>query len=255
MTPLLLLSTFGLGLRHGVDWDHVAAITDITGTEHQRRRAAWLACLYAIGHGVAVLVLGSLAIVAGDRLPDGIDPIMERVVGATLLLLAGFLVLGLRRGEPVSRGVLILRGLKATRDRLRRTQRFEIEHHHPEPQAHAVATKHVHAVDVTRYTFGGAVTVGLLHGVGAETGTQAVVLVSATRVTSSADGVAILAAFVLGIVVTTAVMAVATAYGWNLMSRTSRAYRVISLTTAVLTGTLGLLYVTGNGDALPPILG
>src|SRR5215218_1862554 len=28
----LLLTAFLLGLRHGIDWDHIAAITDITST-------------------------------------------------------------------------------------------------------------------------------------------------------------------------------------------------------------------------------
>jgi len=28
----LIATGLGLGLRHGIDWDHIAAITDITGT-------------------------------------------------------------------------------------------------------------------------------------------------------------------------------------------------------------------------------
>ncbi|MCH8850354.1 MAG: hypothetical protein IIC89_05960, partial [Chloroflexi bacterium] len=28
----LLAGAFALGLRHGIDWDHIAAITDITST-------------------------------------------------------------------------------------------------------------------------------------------------------------------------------------------------------------------------------
>jgi high-affinity nickel-transport protein len=239
----LLLSSLGLGLRHGVDWDHISAITDITGTEYEKRRAAWLACLYALGHGAAVMVLGSLAIVAGDRLPTWIDAVMERGVGLTLLVLAVLLVRSAFKGRSASRGMLLFQGLKRVRERVRRTQRVEIEHAHAERDA-AVVTTHVHAVDVTRYTVSGAVMVGLLHGIGAETGTQALVLVSASRIASPAAGVAVLAAFVLGIVVTTGAMAITTAFGWHVMSSRGRAYKIVTLASAAASGVIGLLYLT-----------
>lgn len=245
MDLFLLLSTLGLGLRHGVDWDHIAAITDITGSEYDRRRSAWLAVLYALGHGAAVMTLGSVAIVLGDRLPGWIDPVMRRVVGVTLVGLAVVLLVSLRRGGATSRGMLLFRGLQRVRQTVRRSQRVEIEHTHPEPHAHSnVATTHVHAVDVTRFTIGGAIAVGVLHGFGAETGTQALVLMSASRVTSSLTGVAMLTAFVLGIVITTCAIALGTAYGWKVMSRDGKALRVITIVTAIASGAIGLSYLT-----------
>ena len=63
----LLGSALVLGIRHGIDWDHIAAIADITSTTTNvesasdarvgRRvgfsaievRAVWLASLYALG--------------------------------------------------------------------------------------------------------------------------------------------------------------------------------------------------------------
>lgn len=257
MDLFLLLSTFGLGLRHGVDWDHIAAITDITGTEIERRRAAALAVLYAVGHGAAVMVLGSLAIAAGDRLPDWIDPVMERVVGVTLLVLAVLLIRSLRRGGTASRGMLLFQGLQSLRARVRRTNRVEIEHTHADGHASGetqLATTHVHKVDVTRYTLGGAIAVGLLHGVGAETGTQALVLVSASHIASTAYGLAVLGAFVLGVVATTAALAIGAAYGWKAVSRRSKAFVALTVSTAVVSGALGMLYVVGAGDRLPAIL-
>ena len=280
MDVLLLLSTFGLGLRHGVDWDHLAAITDITGAEADRRRSAMLALLYALGHGAAVMGLGALAITAGEYLPNWIDPLMERLVGATLLVLAVFLLRSLRRGDAntVSRGVLLFRGLAALRDRVRRTRRVEVEHQHAhahdhdrahahdhdEPSrddhaAHTVITSHrhphVHAVDVSNYTIGGAIAVGLLHGVGAETGTQAVVLVSASHVASTAAAIAVLGAFVLGIVATTGLLAVGAAFGWKVMSRGTRAYVVLTVVMCILSAVIGGFFVSGHAGALPGLLG
>lgn len=281
MTALLLLTTFGLGLRHGVDWDHLAAITDITGSEFERRRSAMLAVLYALGHGAAVMTLGALAIVAGEHLPTWIDPVMERLVGVTLIVLAVFLVRSLTRRDatPVSRGVLIFRALQAMRGRVRKTWREVVMHDHPhshdaghahshnqveqsvdahELEAVAVLTKHkhghAHAVDMARYSVGGAVAVGLLHGVGAETGTQAVVLVSATHITSTLAALGVLSAFVLGIVATTGLLAVAAAFGWTAVSRTSKAYVALTAATAVASITVGLMFVTGHAGSLPAIL-
>ncbi|MBA2610305.1 MAG: hypothetical protein H0U92_15310 [Actinobacteria bacterium] len=281
MTALLLLTTFGLGLRHGVDWDHLAAITDITGSEFERRRSAMLAVLYALGHGAAVLALGAIAIVAGEHLPTWIDPVMERLVGVTLLVLAVFLVRSLRRGDvaPVSRGVLLFRALGRLRARVRNTRRAIVDHQHShghggahahghasdaaiaearELEAAAVITahkhRHVHAVDVSRYTVGGAIAVGVLHGVGAETGTQAVVLVSATHVASTPAALAVLGAFVLGIVATTALLAVGAAFGWTSVSRRSRAYVALTAVTAVVSVCVGLAFISGHSGSLPSLL-
>jgi high-affinity nickel-transport protein len=241
----LLLSSLGLGLRHGVDWDHISAITDITGSEFEKRRAAWLAVLYALGHGVAVMGLGAVAIVLGDRLPPWTDAVMQRVVGATLIILAVVLARSAFRGRATSRGMLLLDGLRRVRQSVRRTSRVEIVHAHPEADTPlTVTTTHVHAVDVTRYTVAGAMAVGLLHGVGAETGTQALVLVSASRISSTAAAVAVLGAFVVGIVVTTSAMALTTAFGWHTLSTRGRVYRYVTLATALASAVVGVMYLT-----------
>src|SRR2546430_13814353 len=83
----LLLPAFWFGFRHGIDWDHIAAITDITSSQEDRRHAMLFGTLYALGHALVVLSLGSLAILAGENLPPGVDRVMLRVVGATLVIL------------------------------------------------------------------------------------------------------------------------------------------------------------------------
>lgn len=283
MSVLLLLTTFGLGLRHGVDWDHLAAITDITGAEYDRSRAALLAFLYALGHGAAVIALGGIAITLGEHLPTWIDPVMERIVGATLLVLAVMLVRSLRRrnSAPMSRGMMVFQALRRLRDALRRTKVVKVEHdhhhghgdalhghgHRPVPELDGVDAvaevqvltkhkhQHVHAVDVARYTTGGAIAIGVLHGVGAETGTQAVVLVSATHVASTAAALAVLGAFAAGIVATTGLLAVGAAFGWTSVSRSSKPFFVLTVATAITSGIIGAIFLTGHAGALPPILG
>jgi hypothetical protein len=201
---------------------------------------------------------------------------MERVVGLTLVALAVMLVRSLWQGDGarVSRGVLLFRLLSAVRRRLRRSERVEVQHEHahghdaghahghndvadrvaPEGRrvlATAHQHAHVHAIDVTSYSAAGAVTVGLLHGIGAETGTQALVLVSASRVASTVAGVAVLGAFVAGIIATTATIAIGTAFGWRFLSQRGRAYTYLTVGTAFTSGTVGALFLTGHAGALP----
>jgi len=44
----LLGTGLGLGLRHGIDWDHIAAISDVAGSQKNRRRSLGMGTLYAI---------------------------------------------------------------------------------------------------------------------------------------------------------------------------------------------------------------
>ena len=95
----LVVAALVLGLRHGIDWDHLAAITDITAAQDSTRRGVVLGSLYALGHGAMVLAIGIVAIVAGKSLPDWADALMGTVVGWTLVLLGVYLVFSLMRNR------------------------------------------------------------------------------------------------------------------------------------------------------------
>lgn len=47
----LIVGSLLLGLRRGVDWDHIAAITDIAATQDSPRRGFALGIVYAFGLG------------------------------------------------------------------------------------------------------------------------------------------------------------------------------------------------------------
>ena len=137
MTLGLLLTALGLGLRHGIDWDHIAAIADLSSTAESRRRGVFLSALYAAGHAVVVLALGVLAIAFGSALPEGADVWMGRVVGATLVALGLWVLIELaRKGRDFrlrSRWILVLggtfAGLRRVRD-ARASRRLSVEHDH-----------------------------------------------------------------------------------------------------------------------------
>ncbi len=93
----LLATAYGFGFRHGIDWDHLAALTDITGSQSTARRSMVLATLYAVGHAVVVFALGVVAILLSAELPRSVDDAMEHVVGATLIVLGVYVIVSLVR--------------------------------------------------------------------------------------------------------------------------------------------------------------
>jgi high-affinity nickel-transport protein len=153
----LILTAFGFGFRHGIDWDHIAALTDITSSQTSPRRSMWFATLYALGHGLVVFVLGFGAIVLAQRLPSGVDEVMGRVVGATLIILAVYICYALvRHGRDFrmrSRWMLLFSGMRTgirwARTRVGRPQMVEIihDHAHPMTETHDLVHEHTHDHD------------------------------------------------------------------------------------------------------------
>src|SRR5579871_4131452 len=113
---LALLSAAMLGFRHGLDYDHIAAITDISRVQARARDAMKYGLLYVTGHATTVAILGGLAIAFRVSLPAASDRWAERLVGVTLLIL-GIYVLGTlfrpstHSHGPKTRITLVINGL------------------------------------------------------------------------------------------------------------------------------------------------
>ncbi len=155
MTVGLLVTSLLLGLRHGIDWDHIAAIADLTGTADSRRKGFLLSLYYALGHAAVVFVLGSIAILFGAAIPESFDAWMGRIVGLTLVALGVWVLVGLlRHGRDFrlrSRWMLVLDGTfaglrKVTGRAGDRHISVEHDHDHRHDQD-AVAHTEAHAHD------------------------------------------------------------------------------------------------------------
>jgi hypothetical protein len=151
----LVVTALGLGFRHGIDWDHIAALTDITGSQNTGRRSMFLATMYALGHAVVVFALGVVAIVASAEIPDWLDDVMSRIVGVTLLTLGVYVIVSLaRHGRDFrmrSRWMLVFAGVRRAarwvETRRVRTPVVEVishEHDHAHDDLH----RHDHAGEV-----------------------------------------------------------------------------------------------------------
>src|SRR5258706_7523804 len=85
----LVLMVFLLGLRHGMDPDHLAAVDGLArhNSRDQPRVARWSGCLFSLGHGAVVtLVAGIVAATLHDApAPQWLERL--RAWGFLLLLL------------------------------------------------------------------------------------------------------------------------------------------------------------------------
>ena len=320
-------AALALGIRHGIDWDHIAAITDITSTtaathgpeekwlvrepglmltdesHHalasapspavaearkmieatpvpagvgaagsgpatvavgppgnghrpaaalsglftEQRRALYLGTLYALGHGSIVTVLGLLAILAREFLPAAIDPIMERVVGITLVFLALYLFYSLYRffrGEGEfrirSRWMLVFAGVRRGFRWLRSRVSGEHPHDHD-----------IHGMD--QYGARTAYGVGLIHGIGAETGTQVLVIATAVGAGTKVMGVAALMAFVVGLLISNSFVTLATTAGFVSSQRRQEIYVFAGVLAAVFSLLVGAVFLFHAGGLLPEL--
>jgi high-affinity nickel-transport protein len=309
-------AALALGIRHGIDWDHIAAITDITSASaavddedeswllgepgvmltdeshhsvhshtheaadhsHEQphviaagtagvatatlarpatgirvltsalpasqKEAIWLGSLYAIGHGIVVIILGIIAILAAEFLPSWIDPIMEKIVGLTLIFLAAYLFYSVYRyyrggGQFVlrSRWMLIFAGVRNAWHWIR-SRVGHHEHTHIEPRSYT-----------SRTAFG----IGLIHGVGAETGTQALIIATAVGATSKSVAVAALLFFVVGLLISNTVVTMTSTLGFVSARRRQTIYVMAGIVAAVFSLVLGVVFLTESTGILPQL--
>ncbi|GAC1604767.1 MAG: hypothetical protein NVS3B21_34140 [Acidimicrobiales bacterium] len=95
--------------------------------------------------------------------------------------------------------------------------------------------------------------VGALHGVGAETPTQVLLLTAAATAGGSLPGIAVLGAFVFGLFVSNCVVGGTVAFGFLGASRNFAVYATVSVFTGVGGMVVGALLLTGRSGLLPSL--
>jgi hypothetical protein len=270
----LLVGAFLFGLRHGIDWDHIAAIADIAGSADNRRDALWFGTLYALGHAAVVFLLGVVAILFGDLLPEGIDEFMGRVVGVTLLILGVYVFVSLfRHGRDFrlrSRWMLLFSGVRRGVRWARRkavgeggvvTEEAPVgasgveatlwhHGHHGRPGHHHHTTPEPDDAFVG-YGTRTAVGVGMIHGVGAETPTQVLIFLAAAGAGGPETGVLVLISFLVGLLVSNSLITMGSAYGFLSASKNFAVYATVGVLVGAFSLVLGVLFVLGQEAVLP----
>lgn len=299
----LLITALLLGIRHGIDWDHIAAITDITSTtaasiaaegihasdhrsagghDHthggapefrvheqagggasvalavqtgfaltrerflsEQGQAILLGTLYALGHALVVAILGLGALLFGAILPDWIDPIMGRVVGLTLVFLGIWVLYSLvqyaRNGTEFrlqSRWMLVFRSIRYGW----RWLRAKLHGH-----------EHVEPVEMSSYGRRTAFGVGMIHGVGAETGTQVLLIAAIGSASSAGLGVPMMFAFIAGLLISNSVIVILSATGFVASQARTRIYLVVGAVAGAFSLVVGMLFLFQAEGSLPAL--
>ena len=299
----ILLTGLLLGIRHGIDWDHIAAITDITSTTaaagmaeaaHEGQHltvpghahahggeievrahdagpggatlspslaarppigrtrffagqadAIRLGTLYALGHGSVVIVLGLAALMFGALLPDWLDPIMGRVVGFTLVALGMWVMYSIyryaRAGEKFhlrSRWMLVFDVIRFGWRRL---------------QARLHGHEHVEPLEMSSYGARTSFGVGMIHGVGAETGSQVLLIAAVGGAASAGLGVPMLFAFVLGLLISNLGIVILSSVSFVSSQRREQLYVAIGAVAGLFSLFVGTIFLFGLDGSLPDL--
>lgn len=243
---LALFSAAVLGFRHGLDYDHIAAISDISSVQSRPRDAMRYGLLYVSGHATTVALLGSAAVAFRITLPPASDRWAERMVGITLLLL-GVYVLGTffrpssHSHAPRTRITLLINGILWIYWRLGRL----------------FGGSRGEAPQVFKDGYGTTSTfmVGMIHGFGAETPTQILLFLMAANLGGTAAGLLGLFSFIVGLVVMNTLMCASAAGLFSATLARPKALRALTLATSAYSIVVGAIFLLGSGSRLPSISG
>jgi high-affinity nickel-transport protein len=299
----ILLTGLILGIRHGIDWDHIAAITDITSTTaaagvaeaahagqhadmggHQHAHggplevrahdagpggataspalaarpgigpirfvtgqldAIRLGTLYALGHGAVVIALGIAAISFGALLPDWLDPLMGRIVGVTLVGLGLWVMYSIYRYARAGEAFRLRSRWMLVFDTIRYAwRRFGARLHGHE---------HVEPLEMSSYGAKTSFGVGMIHGIGAETGTQVLLIAAVGGASSAGLGIPMLFAFVIGLLISNLAIVLLSSVGFVSSQARERLYVAIGAVAGVFSLVVGSIFLFGLDGTLPDL--
>lgn len=240
---LALVSCALLGLRHGFDYDHLAAISDIASVQRNWKEGMRLGTLYALGHALTVAALGSVVIFLHVSLPAGMDSWAERLVGCTLIVLAVYVILNLVRhghthGGSRSRLALLIAGARWLRWKTRSLFRPET----PRPPTFA-----------WNYDRRSVFLIGVIHGLGAETPSQLLLFLLAANLGGTSRGFLGLLAFVAGLLVMNTMMTASASGVFQTSAGRPRMQSWITVLTAGYSFAVGVIFLFGASGKLPPL--
>ena len=235
-----------LGLRHGFDYDHLAAISDITAVQRNWRSGLRLGMTYALGHAFTVAALGIAVLQMHMGLPEGLDHWTERLIGLTLIVLGIGVVAGILRKDAhghrhsriESRLAIAINGALWLAWMVRRRWNPLA----PRPERFQ-----------WMYTGKSVFVIGMLHGVGAETPSQLALFFLTAKLGGTSRGMLGLAAFAVGLVTMNALMTASMGGAFRATGHHPRFYHAIAWAGAAYSCIIGIIFLFGVSDRLPPL--
>jgi high-affinity nickel permease len=207
-----------IGIRHGFDGDHVAAISDMVGAEKEKKKQITYGVSYAFGHGGVVFLIGLATMFLGVNLPNSFAYVMEVLVAITLLLLGGYIFFSMLKSKKDYQFKGLISIVNKQLSKLLKKEHSPI-------------------------LFGlvGALSVGMIHGIGVESPTQILILSNAAGIGNFVLAISQLTLFVAGILVSTICITLAVSYGFMKAQVKRRIYFFIGSVTGVYSVALGTM--------------
>ena len=235
-----------LGRRHGFDYDHLAAISDITAVQRNWRSGLRLGVMYAVGHAFTVAALGIAVLEMHVGLPENLDNWTERLIGLTLIVLGIGVVAGIMRKDAhghshnriESRLAIAINGVLWMTWRVRRMWNAET----PKPERFQ-----------WMYNGKSVFAIGMIHGVGAETPSQLALFFLAKSLGGTANGMMGLGAFCVGLIAMNALMTASMGGAFSASGHHPRFFQAIAWTGAAYSCVIGVIFLFGISNWLPTL--
>lgn len=216
---LLLATGLVLGMRHAFDRDHITAVTHFISLEPDPLKSAWFGFRWAVGHAVAILLLGSLVLLLQLKLEPAFERYAELVVGITLV------------GLGVWRFLLLVQERRHTHRHGHGAKEHTHEH------SHVPGREHVHRFAPT--------AVGLVHG--AAGAPELFVLIPITLISSACLAYLYIGLFSAGCALTMSTYGYVVGRFYRRANATGqRIYRTLVIATSGSGLVLGLIWINRN---------
>ena len=242
--PLVFLTSMFLGFRHGFDYDHMVAITDVANTQTKKKQAMLLTLSYSLGHALVVISIGASIILLGIRIPQILDEFMGKAVGTTLVILGVYIIYQLaKKGQKefraVTRFTIIANGLLYVYSKL--------------GSKLIGRTLQQRKVFENGYGTHSSFVVGIIHGIGAESPTQLAVFAMSLGF-GIILGITALTVFVSGIIISNLIFGIMISTGFIKSLKSYSIYKYASIASAATSLIIGSLMITGFDFVLPEIM-
>jgi len=83
----ILSLAFGLGMLHALDADHIMAVSGLASTKPNFTQCLRFCAIWAVGHGLTLLVIGIAVFSLGFAIPQELSRISEHLVGVVLIMI------------------------------------------------------------------------------------------------------------------------------------------------------------------------
>ena len=113
--------------------------------------------------------------------------------------------------------------------------------------------EHARPIEMSSYGPRTAFGVGMIHGIGAETGTQVLIIAAIGGASGAGLGVPMLLAFIVGLLISNSAIVILTSTGFVASQRRSRIYLVAGALAGIFSLVVGLLFLFDLDTTLPSL--